>query len=211
MIDVWVEQAGGSWFGIAEHDGRLVATVMAESRDGALRSIRGCLHGARDCRFPVGHTEFARATLLMLARLEAGDESGKSFELDPELVPEPERSVLRAAASIPLGYVSTYGDIASVSGTNARVVGGFMASNPLYPIVPCHRVVGSDMSLVGYTGRRTGPALRAKLERLRAEARGFSEERQIASAGGLRVVPVERVLAKAHREAAAQTEQLSLW
>ncbi|MCX7030853.1 MAG: MGMT family protein, partial [Spirochaetes bacterium] len=86
-----------------------------------------------------------------------------------------------------------------------------MSTNPLYPIVPCHRVVGSDLSLVGYTGRQDADALRAKLERLRAEARGFVEERVIGAAGGLRVYPVERVIAKAAREGLDAGIQLSLW
>jgi alkylated DNA nucleotide flippase Atl1 len=97
------------------------------------------------------------------------------------------------------------------SGTNARVVGRIMATNPLYPIVPCHRVVGADLSLVGYTGRRTDAALRAKLSRLQAEARGYTEEQSITAADGLRVVPVEWVISRAARKTAAQSRQLSLW
>jgi alkylated DNA nucleotide flippase Atl1 len=91
------------------------------------------------------------------------------------------------------------------------VVGRVMSTNPLYPIVPCHRVVGSDMSLVGYSGRQDAEALRAKLERLRAEARGFVEEKVIAAAQGLRVYPAERVIAKAAREGLDAGVQLSLW
>jgi hypothetical protein len=92
------------------------------------------------------------------------------------------------------------------------VVGQIMATNPLYPIIPCHRVVGGDLSLVGYTGSRETPALRAKLERLRAEARGFVEARTVAiGAAVLPVYPVERVLAKAAREGLDAGVQLSLW
>ena len=56
-----------------------------------------------------------------------------------------------------------------------------MAGNPLYPIVPCHRVVGADMSLVGYGGKQTTGALTAKLSRLQAEARA-QEERRLRTA-----------------------------
>ena len=211
MIDVWVRHVDACWFGVAEHEGRLVATVLARSRNEAVLDIRRCLPAGAPCRFPDQPSEFAVATAAMLARLERGDESDKHFELSAEYVPEPAFSVLRAAAAIPHGYVSTYGDIAAVGHTNARVVGGLMAHNPLYPIVACHRVVGHDMSLVGYTGRSTFLALRAKLDRLRAEARGFSEERVIESAGGLRVVPVERVIARAEPEIKAAEQQLTLW
>ena len=37
-------------------------------------------------------------------------------------------------------------------GMSARAVGGAVGHNPIPIIIPCHRVVGSDGSLVGYTG-----------------------------------------------------------
>jgi hypothetical protein len=89
-----------------------------------------------------------------------------------------------------------------------------MATNPLYPIIPCHRVVGADLSLVGYTGSRDAPALRSKLERLRAEARGFAEARTVPTplgSAGLAIYPVERVIAKAARDGLDAGAQLSLW
>lgn len=89
------------------------------------------------------------------------------------------------------------------------VAGKLMATNILYPIVPCHRVVGADFSLVGYGGRASGEALGAKLERLRAEARGYREELGIPVGKGLRVFPSERVIEKAEREAAEEGRRLS--
>ena len=35
---------------------------------------------------------------------------------------------------------------------SAQAVGGAVGSNPISIIVPCHRVVGTDGSLTGYTG-----------------------------------------------------------
>ena len=88
------------------------------------------------------------------SELEAGREEHKSFSLAAEYVGEPLAGVLKVAAAIPLGYVTSYGNIAKASGAEARDVGKVMASNPLYPIVPCHRVVGADLSLVGYAGSK---------------------------------------------------------
>ncbi|MBT3272982.1 MAG: MGMT family protein, partial [Spirochaetales bacterium] len=87
----------------------------------------------------------------LLGELERGKEERKSYSLSPFLS-GPQRRILTAAAAIPIGYVSTYGNIADAAGSEARAVGRAMATNPLYPIVPCHRVVGADMSLVGYGG-----------------------------------------------------------
>lgn len=82
-----------------------------------------------------------------------------------------------------------------------------MATNPLYPIVPCHRVVGSDMSLVGYGGRQDSEALIAKLRRLIAESRGFKAEEEISLPyGRLTVYPAEWVI-NATREADARREK----
>jgi len=56
---------------------------------------------------------------------------------------------------IPKGKVSTYGGLAKLAGhpKAARAIGVFMKNNPFAPIVPCHRVVASDGSLTGYSGK----------------------------------------------------------
>ena len=86
-----------------------------------------------------------------------------------------------------------------------------MANNPLYPIVPCHRVVGSDYSLVGYRGTTSGPDLDEKLARLKEEARGYGEELELPNGSDLRVFPVEWVIAKAERELDDESRQMTLW
>ncbi len=214
MISLWLEQVGEEWFGVAEHDARLVATVTGSSREEANQRLVGCLPDGAPHETVEQPNAFARDTVRMLASIESGDESAKRFELSSTYVREPIAGILRAAAAIPLGWATTYGSIARAAGTNARVVGRIMATNPLYPIVPCHRVVGSDLSLVGYGGRRNASALRAKLNRLRAEARR-GEERWVDVSGEepvrLHVVPVEWVIEKAEREEAISPRQLSLW
>lgn len=64
-----------------------------------------------------------------------------------------QEKVWTLAARVPFGMVTTYGDIARCLGSRAyRAVGGALNRNPFAPIVPCHRVVGSDGSLTGYGG-----------------------------------------------------------
>jgi methylated-DNA-[protein]-cysteine S-methyltransferase len=64
-----------------------------------------------------------------------------------------ERRVYERTREIPLGMVTTYGEIAKAIGTpNAsRAVGNALNRNPLPVEVPCHRVVRSDMSLGGFS------------------------------------------------------------
>jgi len=152
MVRLWVAQAGSRWFGLAHEESALVATASAASREAAARLLRSCLPtglraaGPEELAVAPEDDEgsaYERETLAMLDRLERGEERGKRFELSSAHFGPPLRAVLEAATAVPLGYVATYGDIAAVAATEARVVGHAMASNPLYPIVPCHRVVGS--------------------------------------------------------------------
>ena len=55
---------------------------------------------------------------------------------------------------IPYGETRSYLDIAVALGDRAlvRAVGAANGANPIAIVVPCHRVVGSDGSLVGYAG-----------------------------------------------------------
>ena len=57
-----------------------------------------------------------------------------------------ERDVYVATFRIPKGKVSTYGRIAQKIGKPRayRAVANALHKNPLFPIVPCHRVVKSD-------------------------------------------------------------------
>ena len=52
---------------------------------------------------------------------------------------------------IPYGRTTTYGDIARKLRTSPRAVGGALGRNNLMMSVPCHRVVGSDGKLTGFT------------------------------------------------------------
>lgn len=65
-----------------------------------------------------------------------------------------EREVYRIVAAIPPGRTMTYGAVAAAAGRPgaARAVGAAMARNPFAPLIPCHRVVGSDGRLRGYGG-----------------------------------------------------------
>ncbi len=211
MIDIWLEEIDSRWFGAALHDGALVATAAAFAREAVRRAIVGSLPAEAPRRFMEEPSEESRATLRMLADLDRGEEKGKHFELSSTYVLEPLRSVLRAAAAIPLGYVSTYGNIAKAAHTDAQTVGQIMATNPLYPVVPCHRVVGADLALTGYRGSRKTPALLAKLERLRSEKQGFAEESMIEAAGPLKVVPVEWAIIRAVKDGVTSDRQLDLW
>lgn len=63
-----------------------------------------------------------------------------------------DKAVYLATFRIPRGKVSTYGRVAKAIGNPkaSRAVANALHNNPLWPVVPCHRVVCSD-------GRFGGP------------------------------------------------------
>ena len=65
-----------------------------------------------------------------------------------------QREVWRRLVAIPFGETRSYGDIARQIGqpTAARAVGLAVNQNPVLIVIPCHRVIGADGKLVGYSG-----------------------------------------------------------
>jgi methylated-DNA-[protein]-cysteine S-methyltransferase len=77
------------------------------------------------------------------------------FELPLNLQgPTLHRRVWSALCDIPYGHTVSYGQLAAELGDPglARAVGTANGANPIAIIVPCHRVIGADGSLVGYGG-----------------------------------------------------------
>jgi methylated-DNA-[protein]-cysteine S-methyltransferase len=63
-------------------------------------------------------------------------------------------AVWEGLRTIPYGQTLSYGELAQRLGCHgaARAVGLANGANPLPIIVPCHRVIGADGSLVGFGG-----------------------------------------------------------
>ncbi len=88
--------------------------------------------------------------------------SGKipSFLPDVQLSGTPfQRRVMEILLTIPYGEVMSYGEIAGIIAKekgiekmSARAVGQAVGRNPISILVPCHRVIGKNGSLVGYGG-----------------------------------------------------------
>jgi O-6-methylguanine DNA methyltransferase len=200
MISICAKEIDDVWFGLAYVEEKIVATTVSSTKERTVGALLGSIPSNIEHQIVEEGSEFAEKTIRMLKELESGNEEDKNFSLSAEYVPEPLFKVLKVAASIPIGYVASYGSIAKMAGTEPKIVGRIMATNPLYPIVPCHRVVGIDFSLVGYGGRKNLPALQAKLARLTKEARGFTREKEVQVDGkGLVVHPVEFVIRKARK------------
>lgn len=82
---------------------------------------------------------------------------GKRSSFDLPLNPqgtEFQKSVWKALLDIPYGETRSYRQVAEAVGNSkaCRAVGMANNRNPIMIFIPCHRVVGSDGSLVGYGG-----------------------------------------------------------
>ena len=65
-----------------------------------------------------------------------------------------EEAVWQSLKQIPPGQTRSYGDIAEEleQPEKSRMVGRANSANKISIVVPCHRVIGADGSLVGYGG-----------------------------------------------------------
>lgn len=86
------------------------------------------------------------------------------------------KRALEETAKIPWGEVITYGELARRAGSpNAsRAAGGAVASNPFLIVVPCHRVIGSDLSLHGFSA---GSGLKLKQQLLELEGHTITNQK----------------------------------
>ena len=80
----------------------------------------------------------------------------RAFDLSLDLrgtTPFTER-VLGELALVPFGQTATYAELATRAGNPkaARAVGMVMNRNPIPIVLPCHRIIGANGSLVGYGG-----------------------------------------------------------
>jgi len=95
-----------------------------------------------------------RRALFQLDEYFAGGRT--TFDLDLDIVHGTpfQRKVWDALRQIPYGQTWSYGRLATEVGNPqaSRAVGGANNKNPIAVIIPCHRVIGADGSLVGFGG-----------------------------------------------------------
>lgn len=75
--------------------------------------------------------------------------------------------VWNALCQIPYGETRSYSEIAAQIGNPkaCRAIGGANNKNPVMIVVPCHRVIGADGSLVGFGGGLPAKEYLLNLER----------------------------------------------
>lgn len=128
-------------------DGTLSALYMVEQTHLPPVDAFGRRADEREARGVFG------AVIDQLSEYFAGERTDFEFETRPDGT-DFQKRVWHALREIPYGQTRTYGQIAEQIGNpkSSRAVGMANGRNPLSIIVPCHRVIGSSGSLIGYGG-----------------------------------------------------------
>lgn len=100
-----------------------------------------------------------------LAEYFAGERKQFSIPVRPQGTAF-QKTVWQALQEIPYGETRSYGEIARIIGNPKafRAVGGANNKNPIPILIPCHRVIGADGSLVGFGGGLQIKQILLKLE-----------------------------------------------
>ena len=115
-----------------------------------------------------------RAVDRVLVLLQDGRADLADIAVDLTAAPEFHRKVYEVARTIPPGQTLTYGEIAKRLGVphESREVGQALGRNPVAIIVPCHRVLGADGKMGGFSATGGVATKRRMLEIERASAVG---------------------------------------
>ena len=129
---------------IAGHDGVLTHVVMHDQRHAPAQQEGWAL----DVDGELDHVA------AQLGEYFAGDRTEFDVALDLSAGTEFQQRVWQALREIPYGETWSYGELARHIGSPqaSRAVGLANGRNPISIIVPCHRVIGADGSLIGYGG-----------------------------------------------------------
>jgi len=109
-------------------------------------------------------TELIRKAHLQLKEYLEGQRQNFDLPLEPQGTVF-QRHIWKVLCDIPYGKTITYKDLAKKAGKPKaiRAAGAANGKNPIYIIIPCHRVISTSGNLTGYAG---GLAMKEKLLKL---------------------------------------------
>lgn len=130
-----------------EGDENGIAVICCASSSVALESVLS--EGKVTQKIPVVLQE----AVSQLQDYFEGKRTEFTFPLNPQGT-EFQQKVWQELLNIPFGKTTSYMDLSKKLGDvkAIRAVASANGKNPLWIVVPCHRVIGSDGSLTGYAG-----------------------------------------------------------
>ena len=154
---VWYYDTEIGRVGIAENGNAITEIILLKTHLGA--GITRLLKFEKE-----EETQLLKTAAEQLIDYLAGNRQTFDLPLDPRGT-EFQKAVWKALLDIPFGEIRSYKQVAEAIGNPkaCRAVGMANNKNPILIVIPCHRVIGSDGSLVGYGG---GIDLKEKLLKL---------------------------------------------
>lgn len=127
----------------------LIGSITLKEMDGAISSISTSDKTGNEYEYV--ETPLIRRAMAQILEYLEGERKTFDFPIAWQGTPF-QIKVWEALRNIPYGETRNYGQIAAAIGNPkaSRAVGMANNRNPLLIVVPCHRVVGADGSLVGY-------------------------------------------------------------
>ncbi|MEZ5854961.1 MAG: methylated-DNA--[protein]-cysteine S-methyltransferase [Hyphomicrobiaceae bacterium] len=137
--------------GIAWRDGHVISTNLPEPSEAEIRDRLVRRSGGAEPGTP---PQWVRQAIDAITALLAGNPNDLAFiPCDYGQADDFRVKIYQLTRTIPPGETTTYGDIAERLGNKrfAQAVGQAMGHNPLPIIVPCHRVMGANGKLTGFS------------------------------------------------------------
>lgn len=123
--------------------------IQIGCRDGFVVTIQT----ASECSFDHSPSYLSDLAAGQLREYFAGKRRSFDFPIRPEGTPF-QSAVWQALRNIPYGEIRSYQEIAASIGKPGacRAVGMACHRNPIWIVIPCHRVLGKNCRLTGYAG-----------------------------------------------------------
>ena len=146
LFDTPFGRSGIAW------DERGITRIQLADATPARTAARLEAHGARRVRGAVP-THVTDAAERVRRHLKGRPQDFSPLPLVFEDLPPIRRRIYAAARRVAAGSTVTYGELAKTIGSPdaARAVGAAMADNPFILAVPCHRVMGANGALHGFS------------------------------------------------------------
>lgn len=141
-------------------DGLPVGSISIVEEGGRIVSLKFADEGAQGCVSPVLIDAQKQVRAYFAGTL-------RRFDLPIRLQTSPFRTLIyQALVQVPYGETISYGQLAEKIGRPraVRAVGQALKQNPIWLILPCHRVIGKNGSLTGFAGGLDAKAMLLALE-----------------------------------------------
>ena len=151
LITISVKKFEKTWFGVAiQVEGKIIKISFSKSRKDVLNEIIKSIPQNWRIR---SNDSGAETALMSINKLFHGEKNNNQLKIDLNQATKFQRKVYSILRGIPKGKVSTYSIIAKAVGHRGacRAVGNVMASNPFPLLIPCHRIINSNLRIGNYS------------------------------------------------------------